>query len=300
MSTRYLTCAPTLLGSPAAHLASRQVLRKGHMPDESSTSGPSKAVPDEPKRQQFPVVAIGASAGGLEAICDLLRDLDKATGMAFVLVQHLSPERHSFLAEILGRVTPIPVVDVQDGTLVEPDRIYVMPENVSMLIQAGRLVLKPRLTPAERGPSTIDDFFFSLAQERKATAVGIILSGAGTDGAKGMAAIIDEGGVTFAQDRASAKFDSMPLAAAATGVDYVLPPGEIAKELNHLARTGTVEGRRGRSLPRIEVTSGASWISSRPREGPTSRATRLLPSSGGSAARWRPPRSIRWPNMRTS
>jgi two-component system CheB/CheR fusion protein len=183
-----------------------------------------------------PVVGIGASAGGLESFTPLLAHLPANTGLAFVFIQHLDPRHHSNLTEILARVSAIiPVRQATDGMEIEPDHLYVIPPDVGLEI-AGRAL---RLTPRPPVPSTphmpIDRFLRSLAQECGSRAIGVILSGAGTDGAAGLEAVKAAGGVTFAQDPATAKFGSMPQAAIANGsVDFVLSPEAIAGELTKL------------------------------------------------------------------
>ena len=183
--------------------------------------------------QQLAVVAVGASAGGLEAFTDLLRHLPADTGMAFVLIQHLAPGHDSMLAQLLSRETAMPVNQVEDGTVLAPNQVYVIPPNAAMTISGLALALKPR----ETAGTAIDAFLRSLAASRKSAAVAVILSGTGSDGALGIQAIAEEGGVVFAQDPASAKFDGMPRSAIATGcVDFVLPPEGIAAELARIAR----------------------------------------------------------------
>jgi two-component system CheB/CheR fusion protein len=180
--------------------------------------------------KSFPIVGIGASAGGLEAFTQLLGQLPRKTNMAFVLVQHLAPNYKSALTELLSRATKIPVTEVKDGMVVEPDHVYVIPPNVYMGIQAGRLYLKPRLPDLQHLP--IDFFLRSLAEERGSQAIGVILSGTASDGTRGMKAIKAEGGITFAQDEKSAKYGDMPRNAIATGcVDFVMSPEGIAHEL---------------------------------------------------------------------
>ena len=120
--------------------------------------------------RSFPIVGIGASAGGLEAFTQLLGQLPRKTGMAFVLVQHLAPKYESALSELLSRATKIPVTEVKDGMVVEPDHVYVIPPNVNMGIQAGRLYLKPRLPDQQHLP--IDFFLRSLAEERGTRPLG--------------------------------------------------------------------------------------------------------------------------------
>src|SRR5215472_15571065 len=165
-------------------------------------------------RPSFPVVGIGASAGGLEAFSELLRHLPEKTGMAFVLVQHLDPTHGSVLPAILSRTTRIPVAEVTDGVVVEPDHVYVIPANTNMIIQRKVLRLGVRtLTRAQHMP--IDHFLQSLASDRAELAIGVILSGTASDGTQGCMAIKTSGGITFAQDDRSAKYNSMPRSAAA-------------------------------------------------------------------------------------
>jgi two-component system CheB/CheR fusion protein len=193
------------------------------------------AVP-QPSSDTFPIVGIGASAGGLEAFSELLAHLSLDAAMAFVLVQHLDPKYPSILSEILSRTTPLPVVEVQHGVRVEPGHVYVMPPNTSMTIVKGVLNLAPRSD--DRGPHMpIDRFLRSLAEDSKNRAIGVILSGSASDGALGLKAIKAEGGITFAEAPQSAKFDGMPRSAMASGaVDFVLTPKAIAQELIRIGR----------------------------------------------------------------
>jgi len=179
-------------------------------------------------------VGIGASAGGLEAVTQLLQALPPHTGMGFVLIQHLNPTRASMLPEILARATQLPVTEVSRETAVEPDHLYVVSPGVDMVISNGQLEPSPR--PAHAEHREIDRFLSSLAEERGYKAVGVILSGGGIDGTVGLQMIKAENGVTFAQDD-SAQHGSMPRSAIAAGcVDLVLPPAEIARELARIAR----------------------------------------------------------------
>jgi two-component system, chemotaxis family, CheB/CheR fusion protein len=147
----------------------------------------------------FPIVGIGASAGGLEAFSELLRYLPEKTGMAFVLVQHLDPKHGSALQEILARTTKIPVTEVTQGTVVLPDHAYVIPANANLTIRNGTLHLGSRvLTRGQHMP--IDNFFRSLAESVAQQAIGVILSGTASDGTEGCRAIKAAGGITFAQD----------------------------------------------------------------------------------------------------
>ena len=184
-------------------------------------------------QEPFAVVAAGASAGGLEAFTELLRCLPADTGMAFVFIQHLAPGHESMLPQLLSRESAMPVSQVEDGTVLAPNHVYVIPPNAAMTVSGLVLALKARGAVG----TTIDGFLRSLAASRKSLAIAVILSGTGSDGTLGVQAVAEEGGVVFAQDPASAKFDSMPRSAIATGcVDFVLPAPEIGAELARVAR----------------------------------------------------------------
>ena len=205
---------------------------------ESITTGASLA-PDYPAKTDapFPVVGIAASAGGLEAFTELIRHLPTDTGMAFVLIQHLSPDYESLLSEILGRATALPVRQVQNRMMVEPNEIYVIPPNTQMTLVDGMFHLAPRQKSNGRYMPG-DIFFKSLADDRGTKAIAVVLSGMDGDGSQGLKAIKVAGGVTFAQRKNTARFDSMPNTAIATGsVDFVLPPEAIAAELTNLSRS---------------------------------------------------------------
>ncbi len=191
------------------------------------------AEPHSP-RGPFTIVGIGASAGGLEAVTELLSSLPAESGMAFLLAQHLDPHHASMLVEILAKKTTMPVREASEGMLVEPNHLYVIPPNTSMRIAQGRLTLRPRgetLGP----PMPIDDLLQSLAEDQGPNAIGVILSGSGSDGALSMQTIKGEGGITFAQNDESANFTGMPRAAIGLGcVDFVLSPQDIGRELARL------------------------------------------------------------------
>ena len=183
----------------------------------------------------FPVVGIGASAGGLEAISELLKQLPEDIGMALVLVQHLAPGHESMLSELLGRETTLGVSEVKDGLQVRPNHLYVIPPNTNLGIIHNTLHLMPR--DKEKHHLPIDYFFQSLATDQGNNAIGIILSGSASDGTLGLKAIKAEDGITFAQTPETARYDSMPASAIAAGcVDFVLRPVDIARELIHFAR----------------------------------------------------------------
>lgn len=187
-----------------------------------------------PRGVPFPIVGIGASAGGLEAFGQLLRGLPPDTGMAFVLVQHLDPQHESLLTELLTNATAMPLVTIQDGMEVQPDRVYVLPPNRTVVVDDGRFTLKAR-PPGLHLP--VDIFFESLASMQGGRAIGVVLSGNASDGSQGLRAIKGECGITFAQDEITALFGGMPRNAVATGVvDFVLPPADIGRELGLLSK----------------------------------------------------------------
>ncbi len=181
--------------------------------------------------ETFPIVGIGASAGGFEAFTQLLQNLPAHTGMAFILLQHLDPTHSSSLTELLSKVSSMPIDEIKDNTRVKPDHIYVIPANADLTIEKGKLQLSPRMNI--RGQHMVIDYFFrSLAQDQHNRAIGIILSGTGTDGTLGLAEIKSKGGITLVQDEASAKYSGMPHSAITNGnVDFVLPIARIAEEL---------------------------------------------------------------------
>jgi len=209
-------------------------------PEKPDSTRPAvdPVVEEETPRQdipRFPVVGIGASAGGIEAVKQVLQALPADTGMAFVLVQHLDPTHASMLTEILSRATSMPVSEVTDQMAVEPNHVYVIPPGMNMAISQGTLRLSPREeTPGQH--RVVDHFLHSLAEDQGHKAIGVILSGSATDGTLGLEAIKAEGGITFAQDD-TAQHKSMPRSASAAGcVDFVLPPDEIAREIVRISR----------------------------------------------------------------
>lgn len=200
--------------------------------DTKSNSGLRHGAEDS----SFPIVGIGASAGGLEACSEFFSQLPSNTGMAFVLVQHLDPSHKSMLTELLSRTTNLPIHEIEDGMQVEPNHIYVIPPNTELGMLHKVLQLLPRSEKTSRH-LPIDIFMQSLAEDQGSLAIGVILSGGASDGTIGLKRIKAAGGITFAQDETSAKYNSMPLSAIAAGcVDFVLPPAVIAKELIRIAR----------------------------------------------------------------
>jgi two-component system CheB/CheR fusion protein len=193
--------------------------------------------PKIPSQNLFPVVGIGASAGGLEAFKKLITAIPEDSGMAYILVQHLHPGHESALPEILQRVSKIPVVEISDNVHVDPDNIYVIPSNKILVATDGVLKLSPR-SAKDRLNLPINIFFSSLAEVHQAHAIGVVLSGTGSDGTAGLKDIKDQGGLTFAQDPASAAYDGMPQHAIDAGiVDFIISPEKISEKLLELRQS---------------------------------------------------------------
>jgi two-component system CheB/CheR fusion protein len=189
-----------------------------------------------PPERAFPIVGVGASAGGLDAFRQLLSALQSNTGMAYVLVQHLAPRHESILAELLAKGSRMPVSEVKDDTAVEANHVYVTPGQHDVAMEGNKLILVPRTTTGGRH-LPIDSFLRTLAAAQGSKAIGVILSGTGSDGTLGAKAVKEEGGIVFAQDPAGAAYDSMPRSAIASGfVDFILSPERIAQELFRLSR----------------------------------------------------------------
>ncbi|HYA77639.1 MAG TPA: CheR family methyltransferase [Verrucomicrobiae bacterium] len=188
----------------------------------------------EENTQRFPVIGIGASAGGLEAFTQLLEHLPPDTGMAFVFIQHLAAGQESMLTEILARSTKMLVHQVKNDMKVEPNNVYVIPPDVYMTIINYTLKLAPQIARIQK---PIDAFLNSLARDLKSLAIGVVLSGTGSDGTEGIKSIYAEGGITFAQDEDSAKYPGMPHSAISLGViNFVLPAAQIAEELTRIGQ----------------------------------------------------------------
>jgi two-component system CheB/CheR fusion protein len=184
----------------------------------------------------FTIVGVGASAGGVEALTEFLAGLSPTPGIAFLLVQHRDPGHASLLAEILSKSSPIPVVEIQDGVMLEVDRVYIIPADCTVATIDTALQLHHHDT-AEQRRTPIDSMFSALADSRGHSSMGIVLSGTGSDGALGIQEIKGAGGITFAQEPDSARFGGMPKKAIETGcVDFVLAPKGIAEKILELGR----------------------------------------------------------------
>jgi two-component system CheB/CheR fusion protein len=198
---------------------------------------------EEAPRLPFPVVGIGASAGGLEAFIEFFEAMPDDSGIAFVLVQHLPPDRESLVAEILQKHTRMPVHEVEDGMTVDADNVYVIRPGHTLTIENGKLHLGESLAkPGHNRP--VDDFFRSLAEEQRERAICIIMSGMGSNGSSGAEYIKAVGGVAIAQDPDSAKFSSMPRHLIDSGnADFILRPPEMPAVLVRYARHAYVRDR---------------------------------------------------------
>jgi two-component system CheB/CheR fusion protein len=214
-------------------MAPKNPLKKAGTPAEARQEAVSKRAPASPN--PFLIVGIGASAGGLEAFTKLIHELPAKTGAAYVLVQHLDPTHESALSGLLARSTVLPVTEVRETLRVEADHIYIMPAAMDLAIADGHLKLLPR-TLSHGRHMPIDFFFRSLAEVQAEKAIGVILSGTGSDGTVGLQAIKASGGICLAQEPQSAKYDGMPWSAITAGcVDTILPPETLAREIARLA-----------------------------------------------------------------
>ena len=219
--------APRSTKKPAG--TKRKTPAAGSKPKAAPVPGPAPVAATP--RPGFPIVGIGASAGGLEAFEIFFKAMPSDTGMGFVIVAHLDPSHVSLLPELIQKRTKMPVGQAKDGELVQPNCVYVIPPNRALAILNGTLHLLETSQP--RGANLpIDSFLRSLAQDQHHNAIGIILSGTGTDGTLGVRAIKGETGMVMVQDEESAKYDGMPRSAIATGLaDYVLPPEKMPQQL---------------------------------------------------------------------
>ena len=225
-------------GGPSAET---DVRRAGSQPRTTNAKSPAikgaaGGGPQKTGAELFPIVGIGASAGGLEALTELLRAMPDDPGIAVVYIQHMAPTHESMLPRLLAKATSMPVLEVTDGMKVQANHLYIIPPNAGLTISEGFL----RLSVRKEGGGKIlpiDDFFCALAEDQRTAAIGVILSGTASDGTLGLKAIKAEGGITFTQDSKSARFPDMPLSAVAAGcVDFTLPPDKIAAELSRMGR----------------------------------------------------------------
>src|SRR4029079_4990046 len=215
--------------------ATHKGVKRRPVNDPLSPKAPAPSLDPSPPSLNNLIVGIGASAGGLEAMEDFFRHMSPNSGMVFVVVSHQHAGHVSLLPNLLSKCTAMPVVEVTDGMEVEPNRVYLAPGGSNLAILHGALhLMEP--DSKKRVPLRIDYFFRALAEDRKQGAVGIILSGTGTDGTVGLRAIKDESGMTIVQDQQSAKYQGMPRIAMIAGVvDVILPPDQMPELLRGYA-----------------------------------------------------------------
>ena len=229
--------------------ASESTTKVQASPEREQVAAPTGATAKSKQGIDFPIVGIGASAGGLAAFEAFFANMPAATesGMAFVLVQHLDPDHKSMLTDLVRRYTQMQVYEVADGMETQPNCAYIIPPNKDMAFMHGQLHLMDRV--ASRGLRLpIDYFFRSLAQDRHERAICIVLSGTGTDGTLGLKEIKGQGGMAMVQAPETTEYDGMPRSAIATGmVDYVLPPAEMPAQL--IAYVDHAFGRRVPEIP---------------------------------------------------
>ena len=215
---------------------------------------PRRKSPSPKTRNSFPVAGIGASAGGFESISTLLKNLRPNTGLAFVIIQHLGPESHSRLANLLTKTTSMPVLDIRDGMPVEPNHVYVLTPNFDVVLE-NRMLRLVRRPSSERVHMPIDHFFQSLAEQEKERAIGVVLSGTGSDGTLGLRAIKGENGLTFAEAHTTAKYFAMPNSAILAGcVDAVRGIKNLAHELEAIARHPYVKDRSSSDAKEVKFS----------------------------------------------
>lgn len=203
--------------------------KKMQTPEPPEIFEPSPAFADS--QSDFYVVGIGASAGGFEALEQFFSHMQSQSGMAFVVVQHLSPDHKSLMAELLSKHTRMNVHQVLEDMALAPNCIYLIPPKKNMTLRNGKLHLEDK-APKQTLNFPIDIFLHSLAEDKKESAISIILSGTGSDGTRGIRSVKEQGGIVMVQDLNSAKFDGMPSNAIATGLaDYILPPDQMPEEL---------------------------------------------------------------------
>ena len=222
----------------------KKVTRKAKGPEPAPPVETPKNKPAEPERKPFPIIGLGASAGGLEALKTFFSHVSREARMAYVVVVHMTPDQPSMMAELLQHVAPIPITPAKDGEPVLPGHAYVIPPDKDISIFNGELQLlepvkKPRSLP-------IDLFFRALAKDQGKLAVGIVLSGTGTDGTLGIKDIKENDGLVLAQSEKTAGYNGMPRSAMNTGlVDMVLPPQDMPEKIAaYLSHPATVLGAK--------------------------------------------------------
>jgi two-component system CheB/CheR fusion protein len=230
------------------------------LPEEGLATAPAEAPAEGEGVIGFPIVGIGASAGGLEAFEKFFANMPPNSGMAFVLVQHLSAPHKSILDDLVRRYTRMEVSEVKDGVEVQPNQAYIIPPGKDLALLHGKLHLM-ELAEARGLRLPIDFFFRSLAQDQHERALCVVLSGTGSDGTLGLKAVKEEGGMAMVQDPQAAAYDGMPRSAIATGlVDYVLPPEEMPQQLMTYVQHAFGPGKKKVSVPLPETIDSLQKI----------------------------------------
>lgn len=230
---------------------------------QSTTSVPHPPSPHSAAADAlpFPVVAIGASAGGVEALKQFFEAMPADSGLAFVVIQHLDPDKLSLMAEILARATTMTVAQARHGDPIEANHVYVAPPGKRVTMQGGQLTLDPLTRDTRRITHAVDEFLRSLAQQQGDRSICIILSGTGADGSVGLKTVKEAGGMVMVQDPAEAGYDGMPLSAMATGlVDSVLPVRAMADELLHYVHHAYFTDHDPGALPAAELEAQITEI----------------------------------------
>ena len=258
---------------------------KSAQPGESASEPPEvPAAPDDFVEQAllpFPVVGIGASAGGVEALNAFFDGLPRESAMAFVVVQHLPPERESLMAEILARHTHLPVLQVTGGLTLQAGHVYVTRPGFTVTLERGVFKLgEPVEKRGHRRP--VDDFFRSLADMQQEKAIAVVLSGMGTNGTAGARAIKAAGGLCFAQSPESAEFPAMPTSLIHAGyADQVLPPGDIGRAIVQYLKYSSFDAQ-GSAAARGTSATPIRRSKRPPRAAPGARAARRAEPNAGS------------------
>ena len=210
-------------------MMSGEILKENHQNVENH--------PD--KKDKLLVIGIGASAGGLEALQQFFHHMPGNSGLCFVVIQHLSPDYKSLMADILGKHTEMTVLQAEDGMEIFPDTVYLIPPKHNLLLKGSHLILEEQIPGRLNHP--IDVFFNSLAREGREKAIAVVMSGTGSDGTSGIKAIKENGGLVIVQDPETAKFDGMPRSAMNTGLaDFVLSPEEIVEEILNFSNNPSI------------------------------------------------------------
>ncbi len=275
-----------------------QIPEEEQVPEREQVPEGEQAPKDEQKpKENFPIVGIGASAGGLAAFDKFFSAMPNimAPGMAFVLVQHLDPNYKSVLTDLIERYTHMPVYEVTDGMVVQPNCVYVIPPKYDMFLEYGTLQLQEPVGP--RGHHLpIDLFFRSLALSKQELAIAIILSGTGSDGTLGVRAIKSEGGMVMVQSPESSEYDGMPRSVIDTGVaDYILPPAEMPAQL--IAYVTRTFGKGPRVIPRAESAMKKIFGLLRTQTGHDFSHYKRVLSPAASSGAWSSGMSIIWTTM---